>query len=41
MILAGAEVIRMLDRTFPRLNDSAVQFYDSDMSDKGAIFSVE
>lgn len=41
VILAGAELIRLLDNTYPRLNDMAVQFYDSDFSDKGAIFAVE
>lgn len=40
-VLAGAEIIRLLDNTHPRLNDSAVQFYDKDYSDKGPIFSVE
>ena len=41
VVFAGAEVIRLLENTYPRLNDSAVQFYDTDMSDKGAIFAVE
>jgi len=41
VVLAGAELIRLLDNSHPRLNDMAVQFYDSDHSDKGAIFAVE
>lgn len=40
-LLAGAETIRLLETHFPKVNDSAVQFYDRDMSDKGAIFSVK
>ena len=39
-VFAGAEIIRLLDTKFPRLNDNAVQFYDEDYSDKGPIFSV-
>ncbi len=41
VVFAGAELIELLDNTYPRLNDSAVQFYDTDMSDRGPIFSVE
>ena len=33
--------IRLLDSTYPRLNDNAVQFYGKDYSSKGAIFSEE
>ena len=40
-IFAGAEVIRLLDTFHPRMNDSAIQFYVKDYSDKGAIFSVD
>lgn len=39
-VFAGAEIIRLLDTKYPRLNDNAVQFYDEDYSSKGAIFSV-
>lgn len=39
-VFAGAEIIRLLDTCYPRLNDNAVQFYDEDYSDKGPIFSV-
>lgn len=41
VVLAGAELIRLLDNSYPRLNDNAVQFYDSDHSGEGAIFSVK
>lgn len=41
VVLAGAELIRLLDSTYPRLNDNAVQFYGKDYSSKGAIFSEE
>ena len=41
VIFAGAEVIRMVEKNHPALNDKAVQFYDQDMSGKGAIFSVK
>ena len=37
---AGAEVLRLLDKFHPRMNDSAIQFYYEDYSDKGAIFSI-
>lgn len=39
-VFAGAEIIRLLDTKYPRLNDNAVQFYEEDYSSKGAIFSV-
>ena len=39
-IFAGAEIIRLLDKYHPRMNDSAIQFYYEDYSDKGAIFSI-
>lgn len=41
VVLAGAELIRLLDNSYPRLNDNAVQFYSKDYSSKGAIFSEE
>lgn len=41
VVLAGAEVIRMLDAYKPQMNDSAVQFYTEDFSGKGPIFSVK
>jgi len=39
-VFAGAEIIRLLDTKFPRLNDNAVQFYEEDYSSRGPIFSV-
>ena len=39
-ILAGAELLRLLDKYHPRMNDSAIQFYYEDYSDKGPIFSL-
>lgn len=39
-IFAGAEVLRLLDKFHPRMNDSAIQFYLEDYSDQGPIFSV-
>ena len=39
-ILAGAEMIRLLEVCHPAMNDSAVQFYKEDQSGKGAIFSL-
>lgn len=41
VILAGAEMIEMLKHTHPRMNDSAVQFYDKPVRAEGPIFSVE
>jgi len=40
-ILAGAEMIELLKHTHPRMNDSAVQFYDRPVKADGPIFSVE
>ena len=39
-VLAGAEMLRLLDKYHPRMNDSAIQFYYEDYSDQGPIFSV-
>ena len=39
-LFAGAEIIRLLGKYHPRLNDSAIQFYYEDYSDKGPIFGV-
>lgn len=41
VLLAGAEMIALLDRTHPRMNDSAVQFYDREIESDAPIFSVE
>ena len=40
-IWAGAEIIQLLKCQHPRMNDSAVLFYDEEPQAKGAIFSVE
>ena len=39
VIMAGAEIINLLGKYYPRLNDSAIQFYTRDYSSMGAIFS--
>ncbi|HER07978.1 MAG TPA: glycoside hydrolase family 88 protein [Bacteroides sp.] len=41
VILAGAEMIELLKHTHPRMNDSAVQFYDRPVDAEGPIFGVE
>lgn len=40
-IFAGAEIIRLIESSHPRMNDSAIQFYTDDMSSFGPIFGVE
>ena len=40
-IWAGAEIIRLLKQTHPKMNDSAVQFYDQPINTNRAIFSVD
>lgn len=39
MIWAGAEIIRLLDKTHPKMNDSAVQFYSTPQNTTEPIFS--
>lgn len=39
MIWAGAEVIRMLKTTHPKMNDSAIRFYKTEQKTNKAIFS--
>ena len=41
VIFAGAEMIRLLKNQHPRMNDSAVQFYDKEIPGNAPIFSVE
>ena len=41
VIWAGAEIIQLLKTQHPRMNDSAVLFYDEEPRSKDAIFSVE
>ena len=40
-IWAGAEIIRLLGRQHPKLNDSAVQFYDNEVSTDAPIFNYD
>jgi len=40
-LLAGAEIIRLLNQQFPKLNDSAVQFYQTQQPANAPIFSEE
>lgn len=40
VIWAGAEMIRLLDNQYPKMNDSAVQFYSSEQTTTAPIFSV-
>ena len=41
VIWAGAEVIRMLKETHPKMNDSAVQFYEKEQKTDAPIFSED
>lgn len=41
VIWAGAEVIRLLDHQYPKMNDNAVQFYPSEQTTTAPIFSVD
>ena len=41
VMLAGAEMIEMLKKHFPKLNDSAIQFYSKDVKTNGAIFDAK
>ena len=40
-IWAGAEVIKLLQQQHPKLNDSAVQFYDEEVKTKSPIFNYD
>lgn len=40
VLLAGAEMINLLENFYPRMNDSAVQYYSTPQTTKAAIFSV-
>ena len=40
-IWAGAEIIRLLQRQHPKMNDSAVQFYDEDVPTNEPIFNYD
>lgn len=41
VLWAGAEVINLLNRQHPKMNDSAVQFYSEEQPTKAPIFSVK
>jgi rhamnogalacturonyl hydrolase YesR len=41
VLLAGAEMIEMLKKHFPKLNDSAIQFYKQEVKTNGAIFDAK
>lgn len=41
VLFAGAEMINLIKQQHPRINDSAVQFYDKEIPGNQAIFSVE
>ena len=41
VLLAGAEMIELLKKHFPKLNDSAIQFYKQDVKSNGAIFEAK
>lgn len=40
VLLAGAEMIELVKSTHPKMNDSAIQFYDREVNTDRAIFSV-
>ena len=41
VMLAGAEMIELLKKHFPKLNDSAIQFYSKEVKTNGAIFEAK
>ncbi|MDD2303276.1 MAG: glycoside hydrolase family 88 protein [Prolixibacteraceae bacterium] len=41
VLLAGAEMIELLKKHFPKLNDSAIQFYSKEVKTNGAIFEAK
>lgn len=41
VLLAGAEIIALMKNNFPKMNDSAVQFYDEDQKTDEPIFWVK
>lgn len=41
VILAGAEMIELLKTHFPRMNDSAIQFYKTEVKTNSAIFEAK
>ncbi|MBF0649948.1 glycoside hydrolase family 88 protein [Dysgonomonas sp. GY75] len=41
VLLAGAEMINLLKKFYPRMNDSAIQYYTSPQTTKSPIFGIE
>lgn len=41
VLLAGAEILALLQRNYPKMNDSAVQFYDREIKTDSPIFEEE
>jgi rhamnogalacturonyl hydrolase YesR len=41
VMLAGAEMIGLLKKHFPKMNDSAIQFYSKEVKTNGAIFEAK
>ncbi|MDP2059271.1 MAG: glycoside hydrolase family 88 protein, partial [Flavobacteriaceae bacterium] len=41
VLLAGAEMIELLKNHFPKMNDSAIQFYSKDVKSDGPIFDAK
>ena len=41
VLLAGAEVMSLLQNSFPKMNDSAVMFYPEEIKTNAPIFSVD
>ena len=41
VLLAGAEMIGLLKKHFPKMNDSAIQFYSKEVKTNGAIFEAK
>lgn len=41
VLLAGAEMIRLITQFYPRMNDSAIQYYETDPKTEAAIFGVD
>ncbi|GAO31132.1 rhamnogalacturonides degradation protein RhiN [Geofilum rubicundum JCM 15548] len=41
VLLAGSEMIELLENTFPKLNDSALIFFPEEVTSDGPIFYVE
>lgn len=41
VIWAGGEIVRLLDKTHPKMNDAAVHFYPTPQSSKNAVFNEQ